>query len=66
MFKNRFASAILMAATTFGTVSSGMAQKPAAEQQPGLGGPVIAGVLTAVVLAGGLKGFYDVISKQYG
>jgi hypothetical protein len=29
-------------------------------------GPVIAGVLTAVVLAGGLKGFYDVISKQYG
>jgi hypothetical protein len=29
-------------------------------------GPAIAGVLTAVVLAGGLKGFYDVISKQYG
>ena len=29
-------------------------------------GPVIAGVLTAIVLAGGLKGFYDVISKQYG
>jgi len=29
-------------------------------------GPVIAGALTAVVLAGGLKGFYDVISKQYG
>jgi len=29
-------------------------------------GPVIAGVLTAVVLAGGLKGFYDVISNQYG
>jgi len=44
VFKNRFASAILMAATTFGTVSSGMAQKPAAEQQPGLGGPVVAGV----------------------
>lgn len=29
-------------------------------------GPVIAGALTAVVLAGGLKGFYDIISKQYG
>ena len=29
-------------------------------------GPVIAGALTAVVLAGGLKGFYDLISKQYG
>jgi hypothetical protein len=44
VFKNRFASAILMAATTLGTVSSGLAQKPAAGQQPGLGGPVIAGV----------------------
>jgi hypothetical protein len=29
-------------------------------------GPVIAGALTAVVLAGGLKGFYDVIAAQYG
>jgi hypothetical protein len=29
-------------------------------------GPVIAGVLSALVLAGGLKGFYDVIQKQYG
>jgi len=29
-------------------------------------GPVIAGALTALVLAGGLKGFYDVISTQYG
>ena len=29
-------------------------------------GPVIAGTLTALVIAGGLKGFYDVISKQYG
>ena len=29
-------------------------------------GPVIAGALTAVVLAGGLKGFYDLISAQYG
>lgn len=29
-------------------------------------GPVIAGVLTAVVLAGGLKGFYDIVSKQLG
>jgi len=29
-------------------------------------GPVIAGTLTAVVLAGGLKGFYDMISAQYG
>jgi hypothetical protein len=29
-------------------------------------GPAIAGVLTAVVLAGGLKGFYDFISAQYG
>ena len=28
-------------------------------------GPVIAGALTAVVLAGGLKGFYDMISAQY-
>jgi TM2 domain-containing membrane protein YozV len=27
-------------------------------------GPVIAGTLTALVLAGGLKGFYDFISKQ--
>ena len=29
-------------------------------------GPVIAGALSALVLAGGLKAFYDVISKQYG
>ena len=29
-------------------------------------GAVIAGALTAVVAAGGLKGFYDIISKQYG
>ena len=29
-------------------------------------GPVIAGSLTALVVAGGLKGFYDFISKQYG
>jgi len=29
-------------------------------------GPAIAGVLTAVVIAGGLKGFYDIISNQYG
>ena len=29
-------------------------------------GPAIAGALTAIVLAGGLKGFYDFISKQYG
>lgn len=29
-------------------------------------GPVIAGALTALVLAGGLKGFYDFLSKQYG
>jgi hypothetical protein len=27
-------------------------------------GPVIAGALTAVVLAGGLKGFYDMISSR--
>jgi hypothetical protein len=27
---------------------------------------VIAGALTALVVAGGLKGFYDFISKQYG
>ena len=36
------------------------------EQQGSGPGPVIAGALTAVVLAGGLKGFYDLISKQYG
>ena len=49
------------------------APAPAAPAQAGGGsrnhggpGPAIAGVLTAVVLAGGLKGFYDVISKQYG
>jgi TM2 domain-containing membrane protein YozV len=29
-------------------------------------GPVIAGSLTALIIAGGLKGFYDFISKQYG
>lgn len=29
-------------------------------------GPVIAGALTALVVAGGLKGVYDFISKQYG
>jgi hypothetical protein len=28
-------------------------------------GPVIAGALTAVVLAGGLKGFYDILAAQY-
>ena len=35
-------------------------------EESGGPGPVIAGALTAVVLAGGLKGFYDLISKQYG
>jgi TM2 domain-containing membrane protein YozV len=29
-------------------------------------GPVIAGALTALVVVGGLKGFYDFITKQYG
>ena len=29
-------------------------------------GPVIAGALTALIVAGGLKGCYDFISKQYG
>lgn len=29
-------------------------------------GPVLAGALTAVVLAGGLKGFYDLVSNQRG
>jgi hypothetical protein len=29
-------------------------------------GPVIAGALAAVVLAGGLKGFYDVLVQQLG
>lgn len=29
-------------------------------------GPVVAGALTAIVLAGGLKGFYDFIAAQYG
>jgi TM2 domain-containing membrane protein YozV len=37
----------------------------AASQQHGPG-PVIAGALSALILAGGLKGFYDIISKQYG
>ena len=41
------------------------AQKGGGESGSGPG-PVIAGTLTALVLAGGLKGFYDVISKQYG
>ena len=36
------------------------------EEVSGGPGPVIAGALTAVVLAGGLKGFYDILSKQYG
>jgi TM2 domain-containing membrane protein YozV len=42
---------------------SGGGSAPSAPSGPG---PVIAGALTAVVLAGGLKGFYDMISKQYG
>jgi hypothetical protein len=29
-------------------------------------GAVIAGTLTALIIAGGLKGTYDFISKQYG
>lgn len=41
-------------------------QSGGARQESSGPGPVIAGALTAVVLAGGLKGFYDVISKQYG
>ena len=44
-----------------------VAQRGGGETDVGAGpGPVIAGTLTALVLAGGLKGFYDVISKQYG
>ena len=45
---------------------------PTAHPQSGGGasstgpGPVIAGTLSALILAGGLKAFYDVISKQYG
>ena len=42
-----------------------MAQHGGGSGQSGPG-PVIAGALTAVVLAGGLKGFYDFISAQYG
>jgi hypothetical protein len=44
-----------------------MAQKGGERYEPTSGpGPVIAGSLTALILAGGLKGFYDFISKQYG
>jgi hypothetical protein len=42
---------------------AGGGQSSHASQGPG---PVIAGSLTALVIAGGLKGFYDFISKQYG
>jgi hypothetical protein len=35
-------------------------------QGPGGVGPILAGTLTAVVLAGGLKGFYDVLVQQLG
>jgi TM2 domain-containing membrane protein YozV len=38
----------------------------AAVPETGGAGSVIAGTLTALVLAGGLKGTYDFISKQYG
>ena len=41
--------------------------KGGARNEPITGpGPVIAGALSAIVLAGGLKGFYDVIAAQYG
>jgi hypothetical protein len=45
--------------------------KPAPQAGGGSGdvggpGPVIAGALAAVVLAGGLKGFYDVLVQQLG
>lgn len=36
------------------------------QQGPGGVGPILAGTLTAVVLAGGLKGFYDVLVQQLG
>lgn len=34
--------------------------------EQGGAGPVIAGTLTALIIAGGAKGFYDFIAKQYG
>ena len=44
-----------------------MVQRGGGASDAGSGpGPVIAGTLTALVLAGGLKGMYDIISKQYG
>jgi TM2 domain-containing membrane protein YozV len=39
----------------------------AAAAEPATGvGPILGGTLTAIILAGGLKGTYDFISKQYG
>ena len=66
------ASSLLPSAPQLPTASSFLkapivAQRGGGETDVGAGpGPVIAGTLTALVLAGGLKGFYDVISKQYG
>jgi len=58
---------------TTGAVNAAANTAQAAAKQGGGGhtepagpGPVIAGALTALVVAGGLKGFYDFISKQYG
>jgi TM2 domain-containing membrane protein YozV len=36
------------------------------DREQGGAGPVIAGTLTALIIAGGAKGFYDFIAKQYG
>jgi hypothetical protein len=44
----------------------GGALSPAVDASSGGAGAVIAGTLTALIVAGGLKGTYDFISKQYG
>jgi len=61
------AAASLPAAAPLAAMLPSMVQRGGGASDAGSGpGPVIAGTLTALVLAGGLKGMYDIISKQYG
>jgi TM2 domain-containing membrane protein YozV len=64
---NEIASAAETARKAATVVQQGGAMFDAMHGQQASGaGPVIAGTLTALVIAGGAKGLYDFISKQYG
>jgi hypothetical protein len=58
------ASVAAARATQAGQTGGGLGSSSSSSSGLGGPGPVIAGSLTALILAGGLKGFYDFLAKQ--